>query len=73
MPRRKKVKQTENPVFIGLSGLIAVLLIISLAFEAPFIPIITPSGETVSLGFSSIGLPLIAVLLFMIVFVKVKK
>ena len=73
MPRRKKVKQTENPVFIGLSGLIAVLLIISLAFEAPFIPIITPIGETVSLGFSSIGLPLIAVLLFMIVFVKVKK
>jgi polyferredoxin len=73
MPRRKKRKETENPLFVGLSALIAVLLIISLVFEAPFIPVVTPSGETVSLGFSAIGLPLIAALLFLIVFVRVRK
>lgn len=73
MPRRKKSKGRENPLFIGLSALIVVLLIISMGFDAPFIPVITPSGDTISLGFSSVGLPLIAVLLFLIVFVKVRK
>ena len=73
MPRKKRKKRSENPLLVGLSSLIAILLIASLAFETPIISVVAPSGESVSLSFSLIGLPLLALLMLAILFVRVKK
>lgn len=73
MPRRKKRKEPENPLLVGLSALIVILLIVSLAFETPIVSVVAPGGETMSLSFSLIGLPLLALLMLAILFIKVKK
>jgi archaellum biogenesis protein FlaJ (TadC family) len=72
MPRRKRAVP-QDPLVIGLSALIAVLLITSVSFNTPLISIVEPGGETTSLSFSMVGLPLLCLLILVIVLMKVKK
>jgi len=73
MQRRKRQDISDNPVIIGLAALVAVLLITSASFSTPLISVVESGGETTSLNFSLIGLPLLALLVLIIVFLRVKK
>jgi len=73
MPRKTRRSAADNPLIVGLSALVAVLLLTSASFNTPLISIVEPGGETASLDFSMIGLPLLALLVFAIFIIKVKK
>jgi len=73
MPRKTRQKAAYNPLVIGLSSLIAILLITSASFDTPIVSFVVPSGESTSLNFSMVGLPLLALLVLIIFMVKVKK
>lgn len=73
MQRRKRQDISNNPVIIGLAALVAVLLIMSASFNTPLITVVESGGEATSLNFSLIGLPLLALLVLIIVFLRVKK
>jgi LPXTG-motif cell wall-anchored protein len=70
---RRKQNVPQNPLIVGLAALIAVLLITSASFNTPLISIAEPGGESTSLSFSMVGLPLLALLALVIVVVRVKK
>jgi hypothetical protein len=73
MPRKKRRAIPQNPLLIGLSAFIAVLLITSASFNTPLVFISTSSGKPLPLSFSLVGLPLLAVLLFAVVYIRVRK
>lgn len=74
MPRTKKNSVPQNPLFVGLAALVAILLITSASFDTPLISFSGAGGETASLGFfSALGVPLIGLLVIIVVLVRVKK
>jgi hypothetical protein len=63
----------QNPLFVGLAALVAILLITSASFNTPLISFNGAGGETASLDFSALGMPLIGLLVVIIFLIKVKK
>ena len=72
MPRKKR-QVPQNPLLVGLSAFIAILLLTSVSFNAPLFSIPVTGGESMPLNFSLVGLPLLGLLVLLVVYLRVKK
>ena len=70
MPRRKKSKLFDSPFIVGISAVLALLVINAAVFDVPLIPISTANGQSVALNVGMAGIPMLAILAVMLLFVR---
>lgn len=69
MPKRKS-RMFDSPLIIGVSAVLVVLVINAVAFNVPLVPVTSANGQTVALNVGAAGIPLIAILGMLLLFVR---
>jgi len=72
MQKRAKSGAFDSPFLVGLAAVLAMFVMNAAAFNVPLIPVSAPNGQTVELGFGALGIPLLAVFLMLLLFVRRK-
>ncbi|MEM5814696.1 MAG: hypothetical protein QXD77_02675, partial [Candidatus Aenigmatarchaeota archaeon] len=68
-----KRRAPQNPLFLGLSAFIVILLITSASFNTPLFFIPVNESESMPLNFSMVGIPLLGLLMLVVIYMRLKK